>query len=198
MENILEQAQLNTREAFAMLRRTRAVAAWELQGAEVKVVGSLACGLYYDSRDIDLHVYTGPADIETGFKAMAFIARQKGVKRITYANLLDAPDACCEWHVACEDETGREWTLDIIHIDQSSRYAGYFEKQAELIRQMLTDETKTAVLNIKKSLSGRKEHICGIWIYVAVLRDGVRTPEEFVPWYAGQDKNQIIEWPQTA
>lgn len=195
MENILEEAQHNTQEAFAVLRKTRAVAAWDLQGAEVHLVGSLACGLYMDSRDIDLHVYTDPFDLTAGFEAMAFIAKQKGVKAMTYNNLLDAPDACCEWHVTYEDEQGREWTLDIMHITRGSRYDGYFERQAAKIKEMVTDETRKAVLQIKKSLP-KRPHIGGIWVYLAVLRDGVKTPRAFAAWYGKQDKNQIVEWPE--
>lgn len=195
MENILEQAQLNTKEAFAMLRRTRAVAAWDLQGAEVHLVGSLASGLYYNSHDIDLHVYNEPFDMQTGFAAMAAIAAQPGFKRLTCINLLDAPDACVEWHAFFEDEKGQEWNLDIIHIRRGTTYDGYFERQAALIKEMLTDETKRAVLTIKKALPAAP-HIGGIWIYTAVLRDGVRTAEQFLDWYAKQDKNQILTWPE--
>ena len=74
-----------------MLRQSRAVTAWDLQGADVHLVGSLACGLYYDSRDIDLHVYTDPFDMSAGFAAMGMIASQKGFKGLTCTNLLDAP-----------------------------------------------------------------------------------------------------------
>ncbi len=195
MENILEQAQLNTQEAFAQLRRMRAVAAWDLQGAEVHVVGSLASGLYYDSRDIDLHVYTDEFDMRTGFAAMAVIAAQPGFKRLTCENLLAAPDACVEWHAFFEDEKGREWNLDIIHIPRGTAYDGYFERQAARIKEMLTDETKRAVLSLKKALPA-VPHIGGIWIYAAVLRDGVRTAEQFLDWYSRQDKNQILTWPE--
>ncbi len=194
MENILQLAQQNAQQAFAMLRQSRAVTAWDLQGAEVHIVGSLACGLYFDSHDIDLHVYTDPFDMEDAFAAMAMIAQQKGFKRLTCQNLLDTPEACVEWHVFFEDERGQEWNLDIIHIMRSSRYDGYFEKQAAAIKEMLTDDTRTAILNIKKARP-KTPHIGGIWIYTAVLRDGVRTAEQFNEWYAKQDKNQILCWP---
>ncbi len=194
MENILQLAQQNTKEAFSLLRQSRAVTAWDLQGAEVHIVGSLACGLYFNSRDIDLHVYTDPFDMENAFAAMAMIAQQKGFKRLTCQNLLDTPEACVEWHVFFEDEKGDEWNLDIIHIMRGSRYDGYFEKQAAAIKEMLTDPTRTAILQIKKDLP-RTPHIGGIWIYTAVLRDGVRTLSAFNDWYAKQNKNQILEWP---
>ena len=196
MDLILQQAQENTKEAFAMLRQSRAVTAWDLQGADVHLVGSLACGLYYDSRDIDLHVYTDPFDMSAGFAAMGMIASQKGFKGLTCTNLLDAPDACVEWHAQFEDAQKRLWTLDIIHILRGSRYEGYFERQAQAIKNMLTDDTRAAILHIKKTLPPQP-HIGGIWVYAAVLRDGVRTPEEFSAWYAKQDKNQILHWPET-
>lgn len=198
MENLLQEAQQNTKEAFSVLRKTRAVSAWELRGATVRLVGSLASGLYYDSRDIDLHVYTDVMDMESAFAAMGAIASVPGVKKVSFDNLLDAPDACCEWHVSYQDEQGKNWTLDIIHIAPQSRYVGYFEKQAETIKNMLNDETRLAILNIKKALASGEEHISGIWIYLAVLKGGVRTEQDFRTWYAKQDKNQIIEWPEAA
>ncbi len=195
MSTILLEAQENTKAAFAVLRKLRAVAAWDMQGAEVHVVGSLINGLYYNSRDIDLHVYTDIFDMGYGFAVMAQIAAQPGVQKITFTNLLDAPDACCEWHVFYKDEQGQDWTLDIIHIVRGSQFDGFFERQATLIKEMLTGETRAAILQIKKALSGT-EHIGGIWIYLAVLRDGIRTPEDFKIWYEKQDKNQIITWPE--
>ncbi len=194
MENILEEAQKSTQEAFAMLRQTRAVTAWDLQGAQVHLVGSLACGLYYGSHDLDLHVYTDPFDMSAGFAAMGIIAKQKGFKRLTCTNLLDAPDGCVEWHAWFDDAQGKEWTLDIMHIVRGSRYDGFFERQAQTIKEMLSDDARAAILHIKKALPPQP-HTGGIWIYAAVLRDGIRTPQEFAAWYAKQDKNRILEWP---
>lgn len=194
MEKILEEAQKNTQQAFGMLRQTRAVTAWDLQGAEVHLVGSLACGLYYNSRDLDLHVYTDPFSMEAGFAAMGMIAKQKGFQRLTCANLLDAADACMEWHAYFHDEQGKEWTLDMMHILRGSRYDGFFEKQAQSVKNMLTDDTRLAILHMKKDLPPAP-HISGIWIYAAVLRDGIRTTEEFMKWYQKQNTRQILHWP---
>lgn len=192
--DILQQAQENTKAAWAVLRTLGAVSAWELALAEVKVVGSLACGLYYNSHDLDLHVYTDTPDPQAGFEAMGRIAAVPGVKNITYTNLLAKPDACCEWHASYTDPQGQDWTLDIIHMARGSRYDGYFEKQAAAVKNLLTEQTRRAILEIKKAQAGQA-HISGIWIYAAVLRDGVRTPQEFATWYAKQDTNQILHWP---
>lgn len=193
MRNIETISSENTQRAFAVLRGLRIVPIWELQGATVHLVGSLANGLYMDSHDIDLHVYTEPFSIEHSFSAMSELAAVPGVKHITYTNLLNTEEACLEWHLTYEDERKESWTFDIIHILKGSKYDGYFEKQAQQIKAALTDETRQAILQIKADLPIRP-HIGGIWIYEAVLRQNIRTAAAFSAWYAKQDPTRILTW----
>lgn len=194
MEDILQQAEQNTGKALELADKLGLCQAWKKYGGEVHFVGSLANGLYMDSRDIDLHVYTDPMSIPASFAAMAEIAARPGITQVTFANLLNTPEACLEWHAQYAAPDGRPWQLDIIHIAKGSRYDGYFEEQARRIKNALTPQTKRAVLEIKAALAARGGHIGGIWIYQAVLKKGVRTPKEFDAWYARQDTNRILEW----
>ena len=194
MEDILQLAQQNAKEAFSMLRQSRAVTAWDLQGAEVHIVGSLACGLYFNSRDIDLHVYTEPFDMENAFAAMALIAQQKGFKRLTCTNLLDTPEACVEWHVFFEDERGSEWNLDIIHIVRGSPYDGYFEKQNSAIKEAMSEEMRRTILKLKFETPDDMK-IPGIEYYKAVIQDGVRDFSSLLKWRErNHSENGIIIW----
>lgn len=193
MNDIILQAEKNMQQALDTAAKLGVVRAWEKQGGEAHWVGSLANGLYMDSRDMDLHVYTDPFDLRAGFAAMADIASRPGVTGLTFANLLHTPEACVEWHARYTDEQNRPWQLDIIHLVKGSRYDGYFEEQARRIKALVTPETKRAVLEIKQAVN-QERHIGGIWIYTAVLKEGVRTPAEFADWYARQDTARIVEW----
>lgn len=181
------------RQAFEVEETLGLRRAWQTRGGTANLVGSLANGLYMDSRDIDLHVYTDPFSLPASFAAMADIASRPGVHSLTYTNLLHTPEACLEWHARYTDPQGLPWQLDIIHIVKGSRYDGYFEAQARRIKALVTPETKRAVLEIKDALN-KEGHTGGIWIYQAVLKEGIRTPEEFAAWYKRQDTARIVEF----
>ena len=44
---------------------------------------------------------------------------------------------------------GELWQMDMIHIQEGSRYDGYFERVAERISAVLTDEMRLAILKLK-------------------------------------------------
>ena len=60
-------------------------------------------------------------------------------------------------------------------------------------RSTLTPETRDAILRLKYE-TPEDAHIPGIRYYMAVLRDGVRTREEFEAWLAATPAEGIIEW----
>ncbi|MDE5636569.1 MAG: phosphoglycerate mutase family protein, partial [Alistipes sp.] len=66
-------------------------------------------------------------------------------------------------------------------------------RMADRIAAALTDRTRTAILRLKY-LTPDDEHIMGVEYYQAVLRDGVRTWDEFVAWRAAHPVTGIVEW----
>ena len=109
---------------------------------------------------------------------MARLAENPRIRRIEYGNLLDAQDQCLEWHAWYADADERLWQIDMIHMPRGSAWDGYFERVADRISAVLTDEVK----------------IMGIEYYQAVLRDGVRTYAEFEAWRAANPVEGILEW----
>lgn len=81
----------------------------------------------------------------------------------------------------------------MIHITKGSQYDGYFEKVAECIKFVLTDETKRVILTLK-SETPPSHTIMGIEYYQAVIRDGIRTYPEFIQWRENHPTTGIIEW----
>lgn len=191
--NILELAKRNQQKAWEIIEDTRIVRIWEGIGAKVNLVGSLRIGLLMKHRDIDFHIYTSPLDLSASFRAMAELAENTSVKKIEYTNLLHTEEACIEWHAWYQDMEGELWQMDMIHIQEGSRYDGYFERVAERISAVLTDEMRLAILKLKYETPDT-EKIMGVEYYQAVIQDGVRSYPEFEEWRRLHPAVGVVEW----
>lgn len=191
--NILELAKRNQQKAWEIIEDTRIVRIWEGIGAKVNLVGSLRTGLLMKHRDIDFHIYTSPLDLSASFRAMAELAENTSVKKIEYTNLLHTAEACIEWHAWYQDMEGELWQMDMIHIQEGSRYDGYFERVAERISAVLTDEMRLAILKLKYETPDT-EKIMGVEYYQAVIQDGVRSYPEFEEWRRLHPAVSVVEW----
>ena len=191
--NILELAKRNQQRAWEIIEDTRIVRIWEGIGAKVNLVGSLRTGLLMKHRDIDFHIYTSPLDLSASFRAMAELAENTSIKRIEYTNLLHTAEACIEWHAWYQDMEGELWQMDMIHIQEGSRYDGYFERVAERISAVLTDEMRLAILKLKYETPDT-EKIMGVEYYQAVIQDGVRSYPEFEEWRRLHPAVGVVEW----
>lgn len=191
--NILELAKRNQQKAWEIIEDTRIVRIWEGMGAKVNLVGSLRTGLLMKHRDIDFHIYTSPLDLSASFRVMAELAENTSVKKIEYTNLLHTVEACIEWHAWYQDMEGELWQMDMIHIQEGSRYDGYFERVAERISAVLTDEMRLAILKLKYETPDT-EKIMGVEYYQAVIQDGVRSYPEFEEWRRLHPAVGVVEW----
>ena len=191
--NILELAKRNQQKAWEIIEDTRIVRIWEGMGAKVNLVGSLRTGLLMKHRDIDFHIYTSPLDLSASFRAMAELAENTSIKKIEYTNLLHTAEACIEWHAWYQDMEGELWQMDMIHIQEGSRYDGYFERVAERISAVLTDEMRLAILKLKYETPDT-EKIMGVEYYQAVIQDGVRSYPEFEEWRRLHPAVGVVEW----
>ena len=81
----------------------------------------------------------------------------------------------------------------MIHIREGSRYDGYFERVAERISAVMTDEMKLAILTLKNETADM-EKIMGVEYYQAVIRDGVRSYPEFEEWRRFHPVTGVVEW----
>ena len=162
-------------------------------GAEPHLVGSLRTGLLMTHRDIDFHIYSSPLRVADSFAAMARLAENSRIHRIEYGNLLDTSEECLEWHAWYADADDQLWQIDMIHMPKGSAYDGYFERVADRIAAVLTDQTRETILRLKYE-TPETEKIMGIEYYQAVLRDGVRTYAEFEAWRAANPVTGVLEW----
>ena len=192
MDNIEIIAENNFEKAVQVIEKSGVRQAWESIGATVSQVGSMAMGLLMKHRDIDFHIYTEKLDISESFDVIKRICADPAVTRMEYRNLADTEEACLEFHVRLmpDDE---EWQIDMIQILKGSQFDGYFEHVAQRIKEVLTPETRRAILELKY-LTPDDEHIMGIEYCQAVIADGIRTYPEFIQWRKNHPANGIVNW----
>ena len=194
--NIIDISLNNQKKAFSIIKELDIENAFKSIGARVNLVGSLKMGLLMKNKDIDFHVYTSSLNIEKSFLAVSKIAKNKKIDKLTYTNLIDTDEHCIEWHLFYRDDYNADnieiWQIDIIHILEGSYYDGYFEKVADDVMNMLTEEKINIILKLKYETPDNIK-IIGIEYYKAVLKDNVETYEEFIKWRDKQLFNGIIE-----
>ncbi len=194
MENIENISKKNLEKAFEIIVELNIKEIWENLDSACNLVGSVSTGLLMNHLDIDFHTYSDDFSIEKSFKAMAQIAQNNKVKKVTYRNLLEAEDMCLEWHLYYEETPDRIWTIDIMHIKNESPYAGVVERVTEKVKSVLTDKLKQTILKIKWECHQQKEAAHGIAIYQAVIGEGIETFEDFKIWNNNKKEAGISLW----
>ena len=81
----------------------------------------------------------------------------------------------------------------MIHMEEGSPWAGYFERVADRIAAVLTAETREAILRLKYEMP-EGEKIPGIVYYRAVLEGGVRDAAAFENWLENHPAEGIMKW----
>ncbi|WP_029903116.1 hypothetical protein [Prevotella sp. 10(H)] len=183
----------NQEKAYKIIEKTGVIDAWKSIGAEINLVGSLKMGLLVTRKDIDFHIYTPSIVISDSFRAMAKLAEDNDFVRVEYINAIDTEEKCIEWHAWYRDDENELWQLDMIHILAGSKYDGYFERMAQRINEVITSEQRNIILKLKYE-TPESEKIIGVEYYKAVIKDGVKTFQEFREWRKDNPSNGIIEW----
>ena len=196
VEGVLRRAAERQARAQRVLELLDLLRRWSRYGRPV-LVGSVAYGLVVEP-DIDLEIYCVQPRVEDGFAVVSHLALVPGVWTVRFSNELQGPDPGLYWQVRYRDpaasaEQAQEvWKIDMWLL--AGDYAG--PRSADLVepmRRALTLETRTAILQIKEAFSGR-EDIHGIDVCRAVLDGGVRTPEAYERWIAGQGPPRLTSW----
>jgi hypothetical protein len=157
----------------------------------VLVVGSYVSGLMC-WRDLDVVVLGGvefsPANVLDLLKR---VVELPGFAGLTYRD--ERGERCPtgeardeRYHVPFDLDVGQgRWRIDLSVFlrDLHDHVAAWHEH----VRDTITDQQRLAVLRIKDvwhRLPSYPDQVSGWEIYTAVLRDGVRTPEQFGRWLA--------------
>jgi hypothetical protein len=193
MRNLQKKAESCSARAWSIVHELQIVEHWNAIGAHVNIVGSLRTNLLLNHLDIDFHIYSAPFRIAESFRAVGQIAKNPHIKSVLYQNMLDADDRCLEWHATYVSDADGCWQIDMIHLHPESPYVGVFENVADRIEQVLTPETRRAILAIKDAVPVG-EKVMGIRVYQAVIRDGIRNYADFCDWSARNPYSGIITW----
>ena len=187
----LKLAQENQKKAFEIIEKTKVLECWQSIGAEINLIGSLKMGLLCKHLDIDFHIYTPTLEVAQSFAAIAKLANNPKIIHIEYRNLLEEEDQYLEWHALYQDE--QLWQIDMIHIVQGSKYAGYFERVAQRILAVMSEAQKEQILRLKFETPDNLKN-AGIEYYQAVLQEGITDFKEFMQWRKNRPQGAIIEW----
>lgn len=193
MKNILELSNHNTKTAFEIIKELNIENIFKKINYKINLVGSLKMGLLMKNKDIDFHVYSSKLDIQKSFNAISKISNNKKIQNVIYKNLIDTNEHCIEWHLYYKHNDNSIWQIDIINILNGSYYDGYFEKIADDIIKMLTEEKRNIILKLKYETPDNLK-IMGIEYYKAVLKYNIKTFDEFIKWRDKQSFNDIIEF----
>lgn len=192
LNEIKELALANQERAKNVLQESGIAETWERHGCHVNLVGSLHMGLLASHRDIDLHVYSKGITEESSFAIAAQIAKVPNVSEIKCINGLHTDEHCIAWHIfyKYKDEI---WQFDIIHIEEGSEYDGYFERMADRIVEVMTQEQKDTILRLKfETPVGKDYH--GVEYYEAVIADGITEMPDFENWITAHRKKPSYYW----
>ncbi|MGD9161100.1 MAG: phosphoglycerate mutase family protein [Desulfobacteraceae bacterium] len=193
MDNLIEVSKKMQQQAWSIIEEIGVIQHWTSIGATINLVGSLKTGLLINNRDIDFHIYTSPFSLSDSFLAISKLAENNQIAEISYKNLIEEEDKCIEWHASYTDRQGIAWKIDMIHILKESPFSGYFENVANRISDVLTNETREAILRIKSAIPEDKK-VMSIQVYQAVIEDGIRDIESFWLWEKQNLNEGIVRW----
>lgn len=188
-----ERSDAAVERAYRVMAQSGIVETLQRHGCRVNVIGSVAMGLIASHRDIDLHVYSKGVTTAGSFAVMAEIADNPNVTEIICINGLHTDEQCIAWHINYRCDDGAVWKFDIIHIEEGSRYDGFFEKMAERIKARLTPELRELILELKFSTPDDMK-ISGVEYYEAVIADGVGTLPALYEWVEQHRANPRSEY----
>lgn len=191
-KDIMELAIQNREKARSVLTESGIADVWREAGCRVNIVGSLRMGLLAAHRDIDLHVYSKGITIESSFATAAKIAANPNVVETKCINGLHTDEHCVAWHFLYrhDDEV---WQFDVIHIEEHTRYDGFFEKMADRIAEVMTPEQRDTILRLKfETPAGADWH--GVEYYEAVIADGIADLSGLTRWIEAHRKKPPYYW----
>ncbi len=195
LDDIFARAEERNARALEILERLDLFRRWSRFGSP-ELVGAVRYGLAVRP-DIDLDVYTNDPSsdlrIEHGFAVMSEVARLPGIWKVRFSNELSGPDQGLYWGLRYRAEDGEVWKVDQWFLTQDHPQAHWGEKFAAAMDQVLTIETRRAILEIKEATQGDPD-MHGIDVYRAVLEGGVRNLEMSRDWFPEHHTRGISLW----
>lgn len=191
----LDRAGLRRGIAHTILDRLGLFDRWRPLGSPV-LVGSVALDLVVEP-DIDMEIYSPAPSVAEGFAVLAACAQLPGVRGLRFTNALDLADQGLYWRLDYEFTPDEIWQIDMWWLPND--HPG--PRAADLVAPMraaLDDSTRDAVLAIKEGAAARGEATQGVWVYQAVLDQGIHTYDAFRAWLARTPTDGLVSWRPSA
>jgi hypothetical protein len=192
MNPILTQSITRLEVARYILSQLQLMERWSKFGNPV-LVGAVAYGLVV-AADIDIEIYCAEPKIEDGFEVLRACALHPRVRKARFANALNGPDMGLYWQLRYYHDDGEEWKIDMWSISHDHPVPTSAALVASM-RQALTDETRQAILELKtQQLLDPLLKCDSIYVYRAVLEDGIRNYEQFRIWLKHNKTDGLTNW----
>jgi hypothetical protein len=192
MDTVLTRAAHRLHTAQQIIDELQLVERWSAFGSPV-LVGAVAYDLVV-APDIDMEIFCDELKIEHGFQVLETCALHPRVRKARFSNKLDGPDMGLYWQLRYLHENGQEWKVDMwsMRRDHPGPYAAAL---VEPLKQALTAETRQTILELKEQALRDPLLQCGsIYIYRAVLDDGIRNAEQFKNWLEHNQTDGLTAW----
>ena len=190
---LLHQAQSLEAQAHTILTHLRLFPLWQAQGGQPFLVGALAYGLAL-APDIDIEIFFDAPTLTQGFAVLPACAAIPGVRAARFRNEINGPDQGYYWRVDYQAEDGTLWKADMWSV--SHDHPGPTSR--DMIAPMLAaldNEKRAAILHLKAALQEDPATTCpSIYLYQAVLADGVCDLPALKQWLQGRDTTAINDW----
>jgi len=131
-------------------------------------------------RDLDVYVLDPQHDLKKCFEIGYEVTRRLSAKKSRFTNNVGEDPNGLYWGIKLGDERKGAWKIDLWFLDTQD-YERH-SKYCDCLRDRLTTETRSAILDIKEAYWRRREYrdtITSDLIYRAVLDHDVRTVQDF-------------------
>jgi len=166
---------------------------WEQFSGQPFLVGALAYGLAL-APDIDMEIYFLEPRISDGFEVLKASALKPGCTAVRFRNEIQSPDMGYYWQVRYQSHTGQLWKIDMwsVHSDHPGPTS---RDMIVPMKNALDEDRRMVILELKHTLMQNSLIKCpSIYLYQAVISDGVRTMSGLEKWMAGRDITAINDW----
>ncbi|MEI2666084.1 hypothetical protein [Rossellomorea sp. LJF3] len=190
MEEIIQRANQRQKIALGILNKLDLIKKWGEVG-EVHLVGATAYNLMV-SHDIDIETFCDIPSPENVFKVLGDLATHRGVVEIKFHNYLNSPFRGLYsklTYLDADHDEGTQWNLDM-WLFPSNHNGPLSRDLVGFMDKALSDRSRKSILGIKEHLVKLELNYPSVFIYRAVLVDGIEGIHHFLEWMNNQDVNE--------
>ncbi len=194
MNDVLIEYSMNLKnEALQVIERLNLVSLWQQAGGEPYLVGAFAYDLIL-SPDIDMDIFYENPKIDDGFRVLNACAHQPGCQATRFSNQMDAPDQGYYWQVRYQQPEGQLWKIDMWSVRMDHPGPTSRDMIAPML-QVLDRERRQTILKLKQAVANDPNvTFPSIFLYQAVLGDGIHKYEDLLVWLSNHDTTGINDW----